>query len=145
MTCLKCGRETDQTFCESCREVMEKYPVKSGTIILLPKEREKPGRKQSLPRRNVVTSEVKIAGQRRIIRRLAGAVASLLVLLCVMGFALFQVVHNSSVRRVGQNYSAPPRSTGETTAAPTMEQETTEAETTEPQTAPEAQTEEETE
>ena len=39
MKCLKCGRETDQTFCQACREEMEKYPVKPGTIVLLPKER----------------------------------------------------------------------------------------------------------
>ena len=134
MTCLKCGRETEQTFCESCREVMEKYPVKPGTIILLPKERESSGKKQPAPRLNVVAPEVKIAGQRRTIRRLAGAVASLLVLVCAMGFALFRVVQRSSARPLGQNYSTVTKPAEETTEAPT----------TEPPTVPEAQTEDET-
>ncbi len=134
MTCLKCGRETEQMFCESCREGMEKYPVKPGTIILLPKERETVSKKQPQARLNMVAPEVKIAGQRRVIRRLAGAVFSLLVLVCAMGFALFQVVHRNSALPLGQNYSTVTKPTEDVTEAPT----------TEPSTAPEAQTEEET-
>ena len=37
MKCVKCGRDTDQTFCESCRDDMARYPVKPGTIVQLPK------------------------------------------------------------------------------------------------------------
>ena len=38
MKCLKCGRETDQTFCDQCREEMDRCPVRPGTIIQLPKD-----------------------------------------------------------------------------------------------------------
>ena len=35
MNCLKCGRDIaeDQLFCESCLEVMDQYPVKSGSVV----------------------------------------------------------------------------------------------------------------
>ena len=54
MGCLKCGRETDQTFCESCRETMKKYPVKPGAVVILPRERKTPAKQQPvrLPRWN---------------------------------------------------------------------------------------------
>lgn len=39
MLCMKCGREieAEQVFCEECLAGMEKYPVKPGTVVLLPK------------------------------------------------------------------------------------------------------------
>jgi len=38
MQCMKCGRDLQdgQVFCDVCREDMEKYPVKPGTVVLLP-------------------------------------------------------------------------------------------------------------
>ena len=38
MSCLRCGRETDenQVFCKLCLEDMEKHPVKPGTSVQLP-------------------------------------------------------------------------------------------------------------
>lgn len=38
MTCLRCGRKTDenQIFCQECLEVMEKQPVKPDTPIQIP-------------------------------------------------------------------------------------------------------------
>ena len=38
MQCMKCGRDANnhQVFCEICQEDMEKYPVKPGTVVLLP-------------------------------------------------------------------------------------------------------------
>ena len=39
MQCMKCGRDVEpgQVFCENCHEQMEKYPVKPGTVVILPR------------------------------------------------------------------------------------------------------------
>ena len=100
MKCIKCGRETDQTFCEKCRAEMEKYPVKPGTIVLLPKER--PANKKPQPRHQATPPEEKLRSQRRTIRRLSRAVAVLLVL---TGIAIVRLVERSAKPAVGQNYS----------------------------------------
>ena len=38
MNCLKCGKKTGKTeaFCQECMEVMERYPVKPGTVAQIP-------------------------------------------------------------------------------------------------------------
>ena len=38
MQCLRCGRdlESQAVFCEACHRDMEAYPVKPGTVVLLP-------------------------------------------------------------------------------------------------------------
>lgn len=43
MKCMKCGTAvpSDQVFCESCREEMDRYPVRPGTPIQLPNHPEK--------------------------------------------------------------------------------------------------------
>ena len=43
MKCMKCGTTiaSDQVFCNTCQEDMERYPVKPGTPILLPNRAEK--------------------------------------------------------------------------------------------------------
>ena len=42
MNCMKCGREIsdDNVFCTDCLLEMEKYPVDSGVVVLLPRRRE---------------------------------------------------------------------------------------------------------
>ena len=115
MKCLKCGRETDQTFCPICREEMEKYPVKPGTIVLLPKER--PAAKKMPSRHPPVPPEVIVQNQRRTIRRLGRAFAALLVLAVLMGVAIVRLVQESGRRPVGQNYNTVTKPTEETSAA----------------------------
>ena len=113
MKCLKCGRETDQTFCEKCRAEMEKYPVKPGTIVLLPKER--PSNKKPQPRHQAAPPEETVRSQRRTIRRLSRAVAVLLVLLVLTGIAIVQLVERSAKPAVGQNYSTVTKPSEEST------------------------------
>ena len=114
MRCLKCGRETDQTFCQTCREDMDRYPVKPGTIIQLPKDRSKSYSRRSINWRDRISPEIQIENQKRIIRRLSGAVAALLVLLIVMGFVMFRVLQNPGQPPVGQNYSTVTKATDPT-------------------------------
>lgn len=118
MKCLKCGRETDQTFCQACREEMEKYPVKPGTIVLLPKER--PSGKKTPSRHPAVPPEVIMQNQRRTIRRLGRGFAVLLVLTVLMGVVIVRLVEESGQRPVGQNYSTVTKPSEETTAAATQ-------------------------
>lgn len=103
MKCLKCGRETGETFCNACLADMEKYPVKPGSIVLFPKERTAP--KKAPPRHPVVSPETTIENQRKLIRRLIKSVAALLILLVLTGFALFRMIQENSKPQVGKNYS----------------------------------------
>ena len=103
MKCLKCGRETQQTFCEACVREMDKYPVKPGTIVLLPKERASLKKPQS--RRPTVSLEQVVVSQRRTIRRLSRGITAMLVLLVLMGIVLVRLVKDANDPPLGQNYS----------------------------------------
>ncbi len=122
MTCLKCGRETDQTFCDLCRAEMEKYPVKPGTIVQLPKDRGASGRRQQ-PRRQTVPPETRIEMQNLTIRRLSRAVAVLLTLVVLLGLAIFRLLRGTNARPTGQNYSTVTSKPSEDVTAPTFASE----------------------
>jgi len=122
MTCLKCGRETDQTFCDLCRAEMEKYPVKPGTIVQLPKARAASGKRQQ-PRRQTVPLETRIEMQKLTIRRLSRAVAVLLALAALLGLIIFRLLRGASTRPTGQNYSTISTKPSEDVTAPTFASE----------------------
>lgn len=107
MECMKCGRSIDpgQVFCESCLKGMEKYPVRPGTPITLPRRTATPSKKAQ-PRRRALTHEELTIIQRRTIKRLW--IALLCTLLCLavsvvlmLHFASNQEVHSN----IGQNYN----------------------------------------
>ena len=106
MKCLKCGRETDQTFCESCREDMARYPVKPGTIVQLPKDRAASSPRDNRDWGNVISAETQIENQKKVIRRLSMAVAALALLLVGMGVGMFWILSGVNQPKPGQNYSA---------------------------------------
>lgn len=126
MTCLKCGRESDQTFCKSCRDEMEKYPVKPGTVIQLPQER-----RSSVPRhtitRSKVTAEMLLERQKVRTKRLAIVVAALAVLIAAMGYAIFRMSERLRTPPIGQNYSV--TKPAEETTDTNVPRETSEMET----------------
>lgn len=111
MKCLKCGRECDQTFCQSCREEMDRYPVRPGTIIQLPKDRSAAYVRRDPNWRSKISPEEQLSQQKRTIRRLGRAVAVLLVLLVFMVFILIRVLRGPDQPPVGQNYSTVTRAT----------------------------------
>ena len=123
MKCLKCGRETDQTFCQSCREHMARYPAKPGTIIQLPKDRSEDYAHRNNIWRVKISPEIRIAHQKRTIRRLSGALAAMIVLLIGMGYAIIRLLRNPVQPPVGQNYSTVTKPT-ETTEADTIQDAT---------------------
>ena len=119
MKCLKCGRETDQTFCLACRKEMERYPVKPGTIVQLPKDRSAAYTRRSTNWRAMVPPEEQIEKQKRTIRRLGSAVAALLVLLVGLGFVIVQLLRHPGQTPLGQNYSTVTKPTEDVTAPTT--------------------------
>ena len=119
MGCMKCGRDVPagQVFCDKCLEEMEKYPVKPGTVVRLPRRKETPVVKKIHSRRKLqVSPEEQIKRLKSIVRRLVLTVVLLTLLLGVTGyFAAIHLLENDVVRLPGQNYSSV--TTPETTEA----------------------------
>ena len=107
MQCLKCGRNVDSgdVFCEICREEMEQYPVKPGTVVLLPHYIQ-----HSTPPKRV---QKRIVPQEEQIRRLKKRNRSMAFLLalavaCAISFgmaALYLYAEYEDKYLPGQNYS----------------------------------------
>lgn len=113
MKCLKCGRETQGTFCDTCLEDMQRHPVKPGSIVLLPKERT--ATKKSPSRHPATSPETIIENQRKLIHRLGRCIAVLAVMLVLIGFVLFRAIEENSKPQVGKNYSTVTKPAEETT------------------------------
>ena len=92
MNCLKCGRETKDgaVFCEGCRAVMKKHPVKPSATLQLPRrEMQEPTKKPS--KRKKVPLEERVRRQKKLIRRMALAIAALCVLIALLaGYIVLQ-------------------------------------------------------
>ena len=96
MQCMKCGRDTEleQVFCDSCREVMARYPVRPGIVV-------------QLPRRAVPTQEERNQILRRVVRWLAALVLLLTVAAVGLGWLSLRLYRESEFKVLpGQNYSA---------------------------------------
>ena len=110
MNCMKCGREMveEQAFCAECLAEMEKYPVKPGTVVHLPRRREEPFVKKAHPRRRTAqTPEEQLKGMKRLIRILLATLLVSTVLLIVSGyFAVVHLMESDVVLLPGQNYSS---------------------------------------
>ena len=88
MYCLKCGREIEdqQVYCSGCLEIMERYPIKPGTPVQLPKKNPIPAQKKQ-NRRGTPSLEDQLRHQRRIIKVL---ISMLLVVSLAASFFAFQ-------------------------------------------------------
>ena len=110
MNCMKCGRETveDDVFCGECLAEMEKYPVRPGVVVHLPRRREEPAAKKSYGRRKAAPPpEEQVKRLKKVIRRLNIALLVLVLLLLIAGY--FAAVHlmESDVEFLpGQNYNS---------------------------------------
>lgn len=114
MHCMKCGRPIGEqgAFCKECLAVMERYPVKSGTKVMIPTPRtvRRPNRPQRMQR----TPDEIISAQRRQIRRLGRMVAALLLLLAASVAVIFwRLYWERNMAPLGSNYSTA-ESTGPT-------------------------------
>ena len=105
MNCLRCGRETqdDHAFCDSCKETMKKYPVRPGTAVILPKNKESAvQRKQK--RHQAPSPQDQIRKLKKQRRRLRTAVTCLSVLLAFMVIAAAFYLYRERPAKPGQNY-----------------------------------------
>lgn len=115
MNCMKCGRETpsEQVFCDECLLEMEKYPVKPGTVVLLPRRRDSSALKKPAKRRTVpLEDQVKMLKHR--VRLFAIAAVLFAALSAVLAKPAIEHLMEDHFKK-GQNYSAMTTAPVETT------------------------------
>ena len=107
MACLKCGRNTvdDHVFCNDCLAVMDRYPVKPGTPVHLPRHAFIPGGKKPTPRKRIITQEEQIERLRKRLRRSRVIGLVLLVTLCLAAVMLVREFAGEDIPAIGQNYT----------------------------------------
>ena len=109
MRCLRCGKETQpgQVFCEECLTDMERDPVRPGTAIQLPVQRQRPAAHKPPRRVRAISPEEQIGHLRKLVRWFAGAVAALsLLLLITAGMLVHTLLNQSKSNDAGRNYTA---------------------------------------
>ena len=105
MNCLRCGRETqdDQAFCDSCKETMKKYPVRPGTAVILPKNKESAAqRKQRRHQAPGPQDQIRKLKKQRCRLRIVVFCLSFL-LLALLTLASLYLFHEKPAKP-GQNY-----------------------------------------
>lgn len=106
--CLKCSKKTDgrSVFCGDCLAVMDRYPVKPGTVVHIPSRPAAPAAKTRSGNSTAVLNEL-ISRQRTLIRWLAGVAALLSVLLLITAAMLIQTLRSEQPARptIGRNYT----------------------------------------
>ena len=109
MYCMKCGREVEegQVFCLDCQKEMAKYPVRPGTVVLLPKREDAHFPKKSqAKRRSGPTPEEQIKSLKRRLRVVTALLLVSLTLLAVLIYPTARVLLEERNLRPGQNYNA---------------------------------------
>ena len=107
MNCMKCGREIPDTqvFCDGCLDVMEKYPVKPGTVVQISHRSDaEPVRKPSRKKRELSGDEL-IEHLQLTVKRLWICVLILSVLVCLAGAFLFHRWQQPATPVTGRNYT----------------------------------------
>lgn len=108
MNCMKCGREIgdDQAFCEYCLIEMEHYPVKPGTVILLPTQEPAAPKKPFRKKKPLLTPEEQVPGLKKRLWALRITALLLTVLLCVTSYFAYEAISELDIQRLlGQNYN----------------------------------------
>ena len=107
--CIKCGRDTrdGETFCDTCLAEMQKYPVKPGVVVLLPKREAQPV-KTPRRRHSTIAPEEQL---KKLKKRLLALYIALTVSLAAIAGLVWLTLHNYSETEdekllPGQNYSS---------------------------------------
>ena len=124
MQCMKCGRDVDpgQVFCDKCRETMDRYPVKPGIVVQLPRRPETGAKKPANRRRAATTPEEQNQALRRAVKRLAVLALLLTVAVAGLGWLSVRLYRESELKVLpGQNYysAASSQETAKPTDVPT--------------------------
>ena len=107
MQCLKCGRDvkSGEVFCEVCHQDMEQYPVKPGTVVLLPQYTQ-----YSQPKRipvRIIPPEEQIRNLKKRNKFLGWSLAVAVVLAAAVSWAAINLyLENDKKFLPGQNYSS---------------------------------------
>ena len=106
MNCMKCGRETEKenVFCQNCLQEMEKYPVRPGTVVLIPRRKETSVIKK-IQKRHVPTAEEQIKKLHQWVGTLIVLLAVCIVAIILMFRPTMHYVLDEHVP-IGQNYSS---------------------------------------
>lgn len=106
MYCLKCGSEvrSPDVFCQECLADMAACPVRSDAVIQLP---NRPAMAvEKTPRKKKQTYADYVRTLRKLIRWLCGLAAVLTLLVCLLGYLLFQQLRNdTNAPAIGKNYT----------------------------------------
>lgn len=108
MNCMKCGTtlSKDQVFCESCLAEMEKYPVRPGTAVHLPRRNTTDAAKKATVKKKAPTAEDKLRKMRIAVLWLSALVLVLSIALGAAVIFLSQHIHSGNPdETIGQNYS----------------------------------------
>ena len=107
MQCMRCGRdvESGEVFCDECHRDMESYPVKPGTVVLLPQYTQ-----YSQPKRppvRIVPPEEQIRKLKKRTRVMGWLLAvSVLVAALSAWAAIYLYTEYNGKYLPGQNYSS---------------------------------------
>ena len=108
MGCMKCGRDVEEqeVFCPLCLAQMERYPVRPGTVVLLPRRRDHTAaRKIYVHRKQAVAPEEQVKGLRRMVFWLTVVIMVLSLLLGVLVYPAVSYLADGENLLPGQNYS----------------------------------------
>ncbi len=108
MYCMKCGKKVPekQAFCDSCLAVMDAYPVKKETHVLLPNRDTPVVSKKSPVRKRVLSTEERLTRAKKVIQWLSLTLAAVvLALFLSVGLLIETITPESHPGAIGQNYS----------------------------------------
>lgn len=107
MNCLKCGREVEenQVFCADCLLDMEKHPVKPGTVVFLPRNRDASLKKIYSRRRVAPSPEEQVKQLKKRVRIFSFLLAVMIALSVFFGWFAVQYFLENDPLLPGQNYS----------------------------------------
>ena len=107
MQCLKCGRDISgkQVFCDSCLGIMSQYPVRPGTVIILPHRPAFEGVKKGGRKKRELSEREQIFNLRRKLRRACFAAAVLAIALAVLTAVFFHSQQEATGPAIGRNYT----------------------------------------
>ena len=105
--CLKCGSKTEgrAVFCNDCLEIMEKYPVKPGTVVHILR---RPARTESkeIDTFDQRAQEALVSHQQGMIRWLTTVIAVISILLVIIAALLFHTLDtDQTIPAIGRNYT----------------------------------------
>lgn len=105
MQCLKCGRDTKEGefFCQDCQLTMQRYPVRPGTPVILPR-RENPPARKPLMKRRAVPLEDQIRALKRRQRFLSILLITAVLIAALLAVPAWQFFFGER-QRPGQNYT----------------------------------------